>query len=188
MKTYTNNTTKKTYNVAIDSKTDDIVILASGNETLAFTHEALENAVKSGEFTATEEKIALAKKCNKQSTEQKLHDFASVLLDSVKDENDYIIKREDAKANKFLLVYVNPSTKKFRNIAELFCKVRANIMSIFIREENIAENIDYNKELALMHKAHNYNFWIETSTALSKEEMQKAVLTMINNHKKTIKA
>ena len=190
-KTFKNNENNKLYNVAIYSETNNTVILENktDNEILSYPLDVFNELITSGAYSeAAQSKIKLAKKCDKQSTAEKIAIFAKTLLGCVESETDYIIKREDAKANKFLLVYVNPTTKKFRNLAELFIKVRANTLDTFIREEEIASGLDYNRTLAETHKAHNYNFWIEYSVRNEEELIKATVKQLISNHKATLTA
>lgn len=188
---------------AINTDNNTIVLKGKNNavrtlkSTKLFESETLvkvETTTKKGRAT-----LVKTEKASKENNDSKVDDFIEKCKDALnpyingettigdKDiTSPYFFKWENKK-RKLVLSYVDDKTKQWKNITELFYKVRFDSIHCFLRDDNIANGLVFDKALATENKGRGYNFHIEYHMENTTDAINNFIATVVKNYNNVVK-
>ena len=110
----------------------------------------------------------------------------TITIGDVTHTSPYYFKWENNK-RKLVLTYVDETTKQWKNVTELFYKVRFNSIHCFLRDEKDAIGLAYNATLASENRGRGYNFHIEYHMENTMDAINNFIKTVAINHIASVK-
>lgn len=98
----------------------------------------------------------------------------------------YYLKWENKK-RKLVLSYVDDKTKQWKNVCELFYKVRFDSIHCFLRDDKTATGLVFDKALATENKGRGYNFHIEYHMENTTDAINNFIKTVVTNYNDIVK-